>query len=479
MNRRQFLASAAAMPMAAMSLPAMAQTEPDIIRAVTRQIEVKGRSAQVFGLVDRNGRPGWSRRAGEGFAVRLVNETSEPTGIHWHGPTPPWRQDGVPGVSMDPIPAGGSQEFRFPLDRPATHWMHSHLGLQKQALMAAPLIVRPASAPDEQEVVILLQDFSFAPADELLARLVGGPAEMAPHGGAAPHAAAPSPHGAMGGMGIVDRLRGLVGLGRRSMAMDINDIEFDAYLANDRTLDDPEVIAVERRGRVRLRVINGASATGFHLDLGSATGMLVAVDGEDLTEPLRVSTVPIAVAQRADILLDIPEGGGALPVLFRREGARERTGVILRPPGAAISRLDGMGDAVPAVGLELEARLRGPATPARATRTIVMPLTGDMATYRWGMGDGAPIQVRRGERLEIEMRNTTMMSHPMHLHGHHFQVVAIEGRRFAGALRDTVLVPPMQRVTIAFAAENPGPWPFHCHHLYHQVRGMETLLRYA
>jgi FtsP/CotA-like multicopper oxidase with cupredoxin domain len=203
------------------------------------------------------------------------------------------------------------------------------------------------------------------------------------------------------------------------------------------------------------------------------------VDGEDLAEPLPVSTLPLAVAQRADVLLDLPEGGAALPILFRREGARERTGVILQPPGAAISRLDGMGAAAPALGMELEARLHGPSAPARASRTVVMPLTGDMAAYRWGMGDGSPIQLRRGERLEIEMRNTTMMSHPMHLHGHHFQVVAIEGRRLAGALRDTVLVPPMQRVTIAFTAENPGPWPFHCHHLYHQVRGMETLLRYT
>jgi FtsP/CotA-like multicopper oxidase with cupredoxin domain len=168
-----------------------------------------------------------------------------------------------------------------------------------------------------------------------------------------------------------------------------------------------------------------------------------------------------------------------VPILFRREGARERTGIILQPPGANISRVAAMGETAPAVGLDLEMRLRGPSRPIRASRSITLPLTGDMAAYRWGLGDGTPIQVRRGERLEVEMRNTTMMSHPMHLHGHRFQVVAIEGRRFAGAVRDTVLVPPMQRVTIAFTTDNPGAWPLHCHHLYHQVRGMETLLRYA
>lgn len=475
MDRRHFLALSAALPLPLHAQPVAAQT----IRAVTRQIDVKGRAARVFGLVGDGGRPGWTGKAGAGFAVNLLNDTSEPTGIHWHGPTPPWRQDGVPGVSMDPIAAGASQEYRFPLDRPGTHWMHSHLGLQKQALMAAPLIVQPAVARDEQEVVVLLQDFSFTPADELLARLLGAPGGAAPHAAAGPHAAAPSPHAAMGGMGLLDRLRGMVGLGGRAMPMDINDIDFDAYLANDRTLDDPEIVAVEARARVRLRVINGSSATGFHLDLGGLSGSLMAVDGEDLAAPLPVSTVPLAVSQRADVLLDIPAGSGALPILFRREGARERTGIILRPPGAPVAGVAELGDTAPAVGLDLEARLRGSATPARATRSLVMPLTGDMATYRWGLGDGQPIGVRRGERLEVEMRNTTMMSHPMHLHGHRFQVVAIEGRRFAGADRDTVLVPPMQRVTIAFTADNPGLWPFHCHHLYHQVRGMETLLRYG
>jgi FtsP/CotA-like multicopper oxidase with cupredoxin domain len=75
--------------------------------------------------------------------------------------------------------------------------------------------------------------------------------------------------------------------------------------------------------------------------------------------------------------------------------------------------------------------------------------------------------------------NHTTMSHPMHLHGHHFQVVAVNGRRFAGAVRDTVLVPAnMGQVTIAFDAENPGKWALHCHHLYHMVGGMMTSMAY-
>jgi len=77
------------------------------------------------------------------------------------------------------------------------------------------------------------------------------------------------------------------------------------------------------------------------------------------------------------------------------------------------------------------------------------------------------------------MQNTTMMSHPMHLHGHFFQVVAVDGQRFPGAIRDTVLVPAMSSVTIAFDADNPGKWAFHCHNLYHMEAGMMTTVQYT
>ena len=88
------------------------------------------------------------------------------------------------------------------------------------------------------------------------------------------------------------------------------------------------------------------------------------------------------------------------------------------------------------------------------------------------------IRVRKGQRVEIEMRNMSMMSHPMHLHGHHFQVVAIDRQRFAGAVRDTVLVPPMHSLTVAIDADNLGKWAFHCHHLDHMAVGMMATFSY-
>ena len=126
---------------------------------------------------------------------------------------------------------------------------------------------------------------------------------------------------------------GMAGMG----AMDLNDIAYDAYLANDRTLDDPQVVRVERGGQVRLRIINGAAATAFTIDTGRLSGELIAVDGQDIV-PVEGASFPIVMGQRLDIRLTLPKDGGAFPVLALREGANERAGIILATPSAQIAQ---------------------------------------------------------------------------------------------------------------------------------------------
>jgi FtsP/CotA-like multicopper oxidase with cupredoxin domain len=76
------------------------------------------------------------------------------------------------------------------------------------------------------------------------------------------------------------------------------------------------------------------------------------------------------------------------------------------------------------------------------------------------------------------MVNGSDMAHPMHLHGHTFQVVSLNGVPVTGAVRDTVLVPANGSVTVAFDADNPGRWPLHCHNLLHMATGMMTEVVY-
>ncbi len=472
LSRRRLLQSACGFAAAAAVQPAWAEPAPTALAATTRILDIRGRPATVLGLEAGGRFDGLRLAVGDRFRVRLDNRLpDEDTLIHWHGLAPPWRQDGVPWVSADPLVPGAGADYDFVLAAGGTHWMHSHHALQEQRLLAAPLIVRTPdeAAEDRQEVVVMLHDFSFAPPEELLAALGGGHGHGGMNHGGMDHAG----HGGHGGMDV----------GHGGMAaMDLNDIEHDAWLANDRTLDDPEVVTVESGGRVRLRIINGAASTNFTIDLGALTGRLAAVDGRAV-EPVEGSRFPLAMAQRVDLLLDLPSGTGVWPVLALREGGRQRTGLLLATPGAAIAHVDPEGTAPgPVVGLELEHRLRAVAPLAErpADRRLDIVLTGSMDGYRWGM-DGLDPDLRlvAGERVEIAMRNDSPMSHPMPLHGHAFQVVAIDGHRFAGAVRDTVQVPVGTTVTIAFDADNPGHWAFHCHHLYHMAAGMMAVLHYA
>ncbi|RUW87734.1 multicopper oxidase family protein [Mesorhizobium sp. M7A.F.Ca.US.010.02.1.1] len=473
MKRRDILkgavagAAAFAIPSSLLSAASASQLGGQPLGISRRTIEVNGKAASVFGLQSADGAPGLRLRAGDAFNVLLRNETAEPTIIHWHGLTPPWPSDGVADAPLPLIGARADRSFDFPVGEPGTFWMHAHT-LQEQLLLAAPLIVAdPADdARDEQEVVILLHDFSFSSPEELLAGLQGKNSDGSM---------------AMGGMDMSGSDGNtMAGMNDGGMATDINDIEYDAYLANDRSLNDPEIVPVERGGRVRVRIINGATATAFTMDLGELEGELIAVDGQPV-EPVRGRRFPLTMGQRIDVRLRLPRELNSYPILALREGSKEQTGIILRPAGAAVAKLRTAADVdAPVLDLALEAQLRAmaPLASRPAEKTFEMALTGDMAAYRWGLETSAPILVDKGDRVEATLRNDTMMAHPMHLHGHRFQVVAIDGQRFRGAVRDTVLVPPMRSVTIAVDAGNPGKWAFHCHHLYHMASGMMSTFAY-
>ena len=479
LSRRAVLAGGVA-ALAAPPILARAQSStdgaapPTILRLERRGIEVNGKTASVYGIRQPDGTFGLTTEVGKPFRVRVENEIGEPSLIHWHGLTPPWRQDGVPGISGPPIPAGGSADYDFPLRFGGTFWMHSHQGLQEQRLMTAPLIIHDErDRPGEQEIVVMLADFSFTPSEQIFENLKnsGSMAGMA------------KPAGAMASTSTMSSMK----MAKGDAGPDLNDVKYDAFLANFRTLADPEIVKVEPGGRVLLRIINSSSMSAFHVGLGALDGELIAVDGFAI-EPVRGHEFPVAVAQRLDIRIELPSGPGAYPVLAQLEGERSQTGIILVAGGASVKRIpDAAETPSPALTLDLERTLRAqkPLAPRKADRVHILNLTGEMAGYVWSINnvvwnkDTPTLAVAEGERVELVFVNQTPMPHPMHLHGHEFQVVEIDGERFPGAVRDTILVTPGRRVVVAFDANNPGLWALHCHLLYHLEAGMFTTIKYV
>ena len=105
-------------------------------------------------------------------------------------------------------------------------------------------------------------------------------------------------------------------------------------------------------------------------------------------------------------------------------------------------------------------------------------LTGNMWRYVWSMNDKTlsrvnKIKIKKGETVRVHLHNTTMMHHPMHLHGHFFRV--LNKQEDFSPLKHTVDVPPMETVTIEFDPDEEGDWIFHCHVLYHMKSGMSRV----
>jgi len=464
------------------------------VRLFVKEVPLKvlGKELSVIAIEQADGTQGYSPEKANGFHVEVVNQLKVPTSIHWHGLILPNFMDGVPFVTQDPIPPGKSFRYDFELKQSGTYWMHSHYGLQEQLYNSAPLIVWTPEerAKADQQVVIMFSDFSFTPPQQILKGLKEEKQPMSMEKGSKGETATTSAtmNGSAGkelaAQKWDDQKQRLVRTLIRAPEAEI-DVKYDALLANRRTLDDPEVISVKAGESVLLRLIAASSNQNFYVDTGSLESELLAVDGKAV-QPINGNFFQLGVAQRLDLKVTIPKQGGAYPILAQGEGTKLLCGVVLTTKGASVPKLSSTAS-VSTVSLdntqERKLRAMSPLTERPLNRRLAAVLGGNMATYVWTINGAAypnnnSLNMKSGERVGIAFTNSTTMGHPMHLHGHDFQVVEIDGEKLSGAMRDTLMVPPGSKMTVAFDGDNIGVWPMHCHLLYHLDTGMFTVIKY-
>lgn len=429
-----------------------ASSSPTLLQVTEKTIVVDGKKSVVFAVTQPDGTFGYVGTKGDLFDVVVENKTREPLVLHWHGLVDPNDQDGVPYVTQYPIPAGGKYHYRFTLKQAGTYWMHSHYKLQEQKLMAAPFIIYDKNEPAEQDAIMFIQDFSFTDPDVLYARLRNKiQQKMMPN-----HAMA-----------------------------DVNDVKFDAYLTNHSTLNHPSIVRVTPKKTVRLRIINASASSNYYIDLGKLKGRLIAVDAEPI-KPVLASSFQIAIGDRLDIRVEIPAGEGVYPIMALPEGTKQRTGLILATAEASIPVFsDKTTSTNPILNYKQDLSLRAakPLKIRAIDKSLTYNLEGDMSRYSWSINGEiwpfvTPYQVLSGQRIELIFNNKSGMSHPMHLHGHIFQVTEINGRKINGRKGDTINVMPHSSVKVLLDTDNEGIWMLHCHILYHQMGGMMTTLNY-
>ncbi len=123
-----------------------------------------------------------------------------------------------------------------------------------------------------------------------------------------------------------------------------------------------------------------------------------------------------------------------------------------------------------------------PTPTGKPDRVIELTATGNMLRYVWSFNnvtltDADKILIKKGEHVRVIFHNSTMMEHPLHLHGHFFRL--LNGTSLDEApLKHTFNLLPMQTDTIDFAADEEKDWFFHCHTLYHMMSGMARTFHY-
>ena len=430
------------------------------VRLVARMGEVEVAPGQIYRTWLYNDQfPGPEIRVQEGerLLVTIENQLPEGTTIHWHGIPVPNAMDGVPGLTQDPIAPGDTFTYDFVADPAGSYLYHSHVGLQIDRGLIAPLIVeekQPHVAYDREYNLVL---------DDYLPN-------------------APEPLDAGGGM--MGGGRGMMGRGRGGM-MDGGMMRgqvppYEGLLINGRLPQDPPMFETKRGERVRIRLFNPSGATTFRVAVAGHQMSVTHADGQPV-EPVTVDALHISMGERYDVVVDA-SNPGAWPIMAAPLE-------VQAPPTQAILRYTDAAASQPTPGAVPEGIQRGrvlelsdlQALGAQGTgspdRTFDLTLSGGMMSSAWTINGQAypeadPLEIREGEVVRFSMVNHSMMLHPMHLHGHFFQV--------GGVLKDTVIVPPhMGRIAFDFLADNPGRWFFHCHNIYHMESGMAREVRYV
>lgn len=459
-------------PLIAAATPSDAKKPILQVRDKPFQLDSQGKTVNAFEVVliqpdGTESKEGYTSVKGDWFDVIVENKSAEPITLHWHGLIVPNDQDGVPGVTQTLIQPGEKRPYKYKLVQSGTYWMHSHEGFQEQQQLSAPFVIYESEQQknSEQDVVMFMKDFTYQDPQAIFNKLRNTkmPAMQ------------------------MDNMQNGAGMQMMKGSADYNDVNYDAYITNKKTLAKPTIRYVTP-GQVRLRIINAAAATNFVVDLGKLQGSLVAVDGAKV-KPVQGSKFPIGIANRLDIIVNIPSNGGAFPILGQAEGTNKQTGLILATKGAEIPQLSPTASQtigrIPYYELEQSLKAVDPLPKKTVDISLNYNLQGTMNGYRWMLNDESwpkinPKIVKKGQRVELVFTNKTAMSHPMHFHGHVFQVTEINGKPLKdGARRDTVLVQPFTTVKVQFDADNPGIWMNHCHNLYHMAGGMMTTIEFA
>jgi len=432
-----------------------------------------GPKSRLWSFADADGPifPILRAKVGDRLDFTLQNRLPQHTSIHWHGVRVPNPMDGVPYLTQKPVQPGERFAYRFALPDPGTYFLHPHCdesGQSGRGLMA--VLVVEGDAPQgyaDADLVVAVKDWRLASDGSFL------PFDTKEGAGRA------------GTFGTVRGTNGVAG---------------------------PMRAAIPAGGHVRLRLLNLDATRILQLGIEGGEAAVIATDGHAL-RPFALDAWRLGPAMRVDLLVRAPARAGATlrvvdygsaePWTAAEFTAVEAKAVRRRafdPKPLYASSVPRVADLRAAERMTFtfsatsgasfaEEALRG-LPPGDPLAKIILDSLCVRDTTLWAINKAAwpsgpnavlppPLgALKAGKAYVFELINTTPHPHPIHLHGHTFEVLSSSRQALPRHLADTVILNPRDRVEIAFVAA-PGDWMLHCHILEHLEYGMMGYVRVA
>lgn len=423
--------------------------------------------SRILSTIGYNGTaPGPLLRMKEGrpVTVEVINDTDTSELVHWHGMLIPPEVDGTEEEGSPFVPPRGRQRFNLVPGPAGTRWYHTHAmamdDLHRGAFTGqfGFVYVEGASNPGnyDQEYFLALRDwepFFTSTMEDDDDDTHNGPVFEKP----------------------------------TTISNDPNGLEVGSmtYSINDKSLGSGEPIRVRERQKVLFHLLNASTIENRRVALAGHAMRVIALDGNPIPKPQEVDSIFLGAGERADVVIEMTNPGiwifGSTEKAVREAGlglvveyaGQHKQPLWIEPPRRVWDYT--------IFGTEIS-------TSSRAAQTIEMifeKIPSGAGRFNSWLINGKPYPherefvLEKGVRYRLVMRNRTDDAHPMHLHRHLWELVEINGKKTAGIIKDTVVVPYYGRATVEFTADQPGLSLFHCHLQQHMDYGFKALFRYA
>ncbi|MFD1130657.1 multicopper oxidase family protein [Paenibacillus sp. PDC88] len=416
-------------------------------------------------------------KVGDIVKVNLKNELKEPVSIHWHGYPVPNDMDGIPGVTQDAVVPGKTFAYEFEATIPGTYWYHSHQDSVNQLDkgLYGSLIVEDPDEKYNKDFTLMLDEWMSS-------------GEMDTSNQKSNN---------------LDNKIQIEGMDHSNMNMDDMDMDgmdmaahdmsmYDIYTINGKSGDSIDKLTVNEGDKVRIRLVN-AGYISHKMHLHGHDFKVISSDGQPINDPevIKDQLISIAPGERYDIEFTANNPGSWLleehgdksknmKTVIQYDGSDTQKDNSNSSEDLRVFDLAQYGVLVNSnfsldettfdqeINMELNTEMRN--------GEMVYTINGKVYP------DTEKLNVKKGDKVKVTFVNRSETDdHPMHLHGHFFQLLSKNGMPIKGSpiMKDTINVKPGEEYVIAFEADNPGEWMFHCHDLHHASSGMVTEVQYS